>query len=84
VGYYLSSSVNPLLYSVMSKRFRRGFRDMFNRNKSLNNNPGSAGHQPQPANPNDHGEHAQLPYLSNCFSRYEFIFTSNIQYLYEK
>ena len=29
VGYYLSSSVNPLLYSVMSKRFRRGFRDMF-------------------------------------------------------
>ncbi len=29
VGYYLSSCVNPLLYSVMSKRFRRGFADMF-------------------------------------------------------
>lgn len=31
VGYYLSSCVNPLLYSVMSKRFRRGFADMFKR-----------------------------------------------------
>lgn len=31
VGFYLSSSVNPLLYSVMSKRFRRGFRDMFSK-----------------------------------------------------
>lgn len=31
VGYYLSSCVNPLLYSVMSKRFRRGFSDMFKR-----------------------------------------------------
>ena len=28
VGYYLSSSVNPLLYSLLSKRFRRGFLDM--------------------------------------------------------
>ena len=34
VGYYLSSCVNPLLYSVMSKRFRRGFVDMFRRNNS--------------------------------------------------
>ena len=32
MGYYLSSCVNPLLYSVMSKRFRRGFTDMFKRN----------------------------------------------------
>ena len=43
VGYYLSSSVNPLLYSVMSKRFRRGFRDMFNRNKSLTMQGSAAG-----------------------------------------
>ena len=34
VGYYLSSCVNPLLYSVMSKRFRRGFSDMFKRNNA--------------------------------------------------
>ena len=26
--------MNPLLYSVMSKRFRRGFRDMFKRNST--------------------------------------------------
>ena len=36
VGYYLSSCVNPLLYSVMSKRFRRGFVDMFRRSNSQN------------------------------------------------
>lgn len=38
VGYYLSSCVNPLLYSVMSKRFRRGFVDMFRRSHSQNLN----------------------------------------------
>ena len=36
MGYYLSSCVNPLLYSVMSKRFRRGFVDMFRRSNSQN------------------------------------------------
>ena len=44
VGYYLSSSVNPLLYSVMSKRFRRGFRDMFsNRGGSGPSHVGTSG-----------------------------------------
>ena len=44
VGYYLSSSVNPLLYSVMSKRFRRGFRDMFsNRGGSAPSHAGTSG-----------------------------------------
>ena len=44
VGYYLSSSVNPLLYSVMSKRFRRGFRDMFsNRGGSAPSHLGTSG-----------------------------------------
>ena len=38
VGYYLSSCVNPLLYSVMSKRFRRGFHDMFRSRSHSNNN----------------------------------------------
>lgn len=38
MGYYLSSCVNPLLYSVMSKRFRRGFVDMFRRSHSQNLN----------------------------------------------
>ena len=28
--------MNPLLYSVMSKRFRRGFVDMFRRSNSQN------------------------------------------------
>lgn len=27
VFYFLSSTINPILYSVMSKRFRRAFRD---------------------------------------------------------
>ena len=46
VGYYLSSSVNPLLYSVMSKRFRRGFRDMFsNRGGSAPSHVGTSGDQ---------------------------------------
>jgi hypothetical protein len=26
--YYLNSAINPVLYSLMSKRFRRGFSDM--------------------------------------------------------
>lgn len=39
VGYYLSSCVNPLLYSVMSKRFRRAFRDMFKRSFGGTSNP---------------------------------------------
>ena len=35
--------MNPLLYSVMSKRFRRGFRDMFKRNSG---GSGAAGQIP--------------------------------------
>ena len=29
LGYYLSCCVNPLVYCVMSKRFRRGFTNVF-------------------------------------------------------
>lgn len=40
VGYYLSSSVNPLLYSVFSRRFRRGFTNMIKGAKSTGGGPG--------------------------------------------
>ena len=28
VFYYFNSILNPILYTIMSKRFRRGFNDM--------------------------------------------------------
>lgn len=34
VFYFLSSTINPILYSVMSKRFRRAFRDKLCRYRS--------------------------------------------------
>ena len=45
--YFLHSAINPFLYSLLSKRFRRGFHDLSNRIKNCRNQPATASREHQ-------------------------------------
>ena len=53
--YFLHSAINPFLYSLLSKRFRRGFHDLSNRIKNCRNQPATTSREHQIV------QHAPIP-----------------------